>query len=462
MFSTILLLAIPEATSAQLSPFPVATQGVAMSVSFDGGNYLVGIENHLTSPTTIAAQVISTNGTKVGSLIPTGRSGIATALAFDGTNHLLIWEDNELGTLTGDTGWKVYGQFISKAGTNVGSPFAITSAGIWFDGIKTMAYGGGRYLVTYTRLIVPALGGDSRNRYIAGRIVEPNGSLGDEFRISAGYGKASDVAFDGASFFVVWCEDEEDRQIRGRFVSPAGVPGAEVLINSGLAPSDNPKSVTFDGTNYLVIWNEEVDGADTGTWDVFGQRVSTTGTLVGERITVTSEPGPQMATTVSFDGANYLAVWIDMQNDTNWDLCGQFVSKEGSLVGDKLALSTEAGNQLGGAGYAHGQHLVMVNHGVVMGEGGITQVDSATGMFLAPLPALRIDTSAASLGVGAGGFGFTITGVSGQTVVIEAAAELAAPSWVSVGTNTLANGSASFSDVAWTNHASRFYRVRSP
>jgi len=35
------------------------------------------------------------------------------------------------------------------------------------------------------------------NRYIAGRILEPDGALGNEFRISTGFGKASDVAFDG-------------------------------------------------------------------------------------------------------------------------------------------------------------------------------------------------------------------------------------------------------------------------
>ncbi len=45
---------------------------------------------------------------------------------------------------------------------------------------------------------------------------------------------------------------------------------------------------------------------------------------------------------------------------------------------------------------------------------------------------------------------------------VEAATNLASPVWRPVGTNTLTNGSASFSDPGWTNLPRRFYRLRSP
>lgn len=370
--------------AAPAAAFSIATGGAAQSASFDGNNYLIGIESHLTSPPTIGAQMMSAAGAKVGSLIPTGRSGIATNVAFDGTNYLLIWEDDGLNALNnGSQGFQVYGQFISTAGAVVGTPFNISGLGIWFDGVKTMAFGGGKYLVTYTRLINPALGGSSpTNRYIAGRIVSPDGSIGSEFRISTGYGNSSDVAFDGTNFFVVWSEDSADQQIRGRFVSPAGVLGTEISVNASVAPSDNPKSVAFDGTNYLVVWNDEVGG--TNAWDVFGQRVDTSGVLVGGVITITAEPGPQMVTTVAFDGSSYLAVWIDMQNGTNWDMYGQFISTSGVLMGSKITLNTDAGNQMGGVGFANGAYLVLVNSGVIMGQGGFSQIAASYGMFVAP------------------------------------------------------------------------------
>lgn len=409
-------------------PFTIATGGASMAASFDGTNYLVGIENHLTSPTSIGAQMISTTGVKVGDFIPTGDNGIATAVAFDGMNHLLIWEHDPGGTGSGR--FQIYGQFISKAGTTVGSPFAISTAGIWFDGMKTMAFGNGKYLVTYTRLIDPVQGDRADNRYIAGTIVNPDGSMGTEFRISSGYGDASDVAFDGTNFFVVWTEDYYDTEIRGRFVSPAGVAGTEISVNASPYPSDNPKSVTFDGTNYMVIWTDAVD--ETRMLDVFGQLVSPAGAMVGGVITISNENGPQMATSVSFDGTNYLATWVDMTNDANqngicdagegtcWDVYGQQISKAGSLYGSKITLNADAGNQMGGAGFINGLYLTIINSGVVMGEGGISLVDAVYGRFLPasvqPVP----PTITNFVPAGSIGLQLTISGtgfVSGGTTV---------------------------------------------
>lgn len=399
---------------------PIATAGAAMGFSFDGTNYLVGIENHGTSPTSIAAQVLSASGAQVGSLITTGRSGLATAVAFDGANHLLIWEDDELGDLNGATGWKIYGQFIDRAGVKVGSPFEITTAGIWFDGMRPMAFGGGKYLVTYTRLAIPALGDTSTNRYIGGRIVNPDGSMGSEFQISNGNGQASDVAFDGTNFFVVWTEDQLDTEIRGRFVSPTGTLGTEVSINASVAPSDNPKSVAFDGTNYLVVWNDEIDTEGPQLWDVFGQLVAPNGSLIGSPFTITNETGPQIPTSVAFDGSNYLATWVDLSNDTNgngtcdadenscWDIYGQYINTSGVLQGGKITINATAGNQIGGVGFANGKYLALVNNGVVMGENGISEVAGVVGQLLTPLSVPAAPTIS-SFSPGSGAVGSTVT-----------------------------------------------------
>jgi IPT/TIG domain-containing protein/List-Bact-rpt repeat protein len=364
-----------SASSSFAAPFPIATGGAAMGFAFDGTHYLVGIENHLTATPTIGAQMLNADGTKFGSYISTGRTGIATAVAFDGTNYLLIWEDN-----IASNSLLIYGLFVSKTGVAVGSPFAISGTDINFDGIKTMAFGGGKYLVTYTRLI----GGDSNNRYIAGRIVNPDGSMGDEFRISTGNGTASDVAFDGINFFVVWREDSAGTEIRGRIVSPAGVPGTEISVNASAASSENPKSVTFDGTNYLVVWNDEIGGFGTRVWDVFGQLVSPSGALVGGVITISNAAGHQLAMSVAFDGANYLAVWVDFVKPADWDVYGQYISMNGALAGSKIPIATEASNQMGFVGFANGKYLVLVGSGVIRGSGGLSQIDATYGMFLQP------------------------------------------------------------------------------
>lgn len=361
----------------------VADEGLVMGFAFDGTNWLMAVENHQTSPATIQAQFISKDGLKVGEPISTGRSGMTTSLAFDGTNYLMIWEDDGLGTLTNGS-CQIYGQLISPAGTKVGSAFAISAQNVWCDGIRVIAYGGGKYLVTYTRLIDPALGEDSTNRYIAGCLVDPSGSVGSEFRISTGYGQEGNIAFDGNNFFVVWCEDSNDEEIRGRFVSPSGTLGKEISVNASPYPSDNPKMVAFDGQNYLVVWNDEVGGSDSGEWDTFGQRVATNGDLIGGVITVTDDPGTQLTTALAFDGAHYLAVWSDMQTDGDWDMYGQYISTSGTLLGTRVPLINFCGNQLGGVGFADGNYLVLADDGVVLDDVGVVSVEDSYAMFVAP------------------------------------------------------------------------------
>ena len=59
-------------------------------------------------------------------------------------------------------------------------------------------------------------------------------------------------------------------------------------------------------------------------------------------------------------------------------------------------------------------------------------------------------------------FGFNINWANGKAVVVEACTNLSNTDWQPVQTNTLADGSAYFSDSQWTNYPNRFYRLRSP
>ena len=65
------------------------------------------------------------------------------------------------------------------------------------------------------------------------------------------------------------------------------------------------------------------------------------------------------------------------------------------------------------------------------------------------------------VGMQSKGFGFRVWWATNIPVVIEASTSLAAPSWAPIVTNTLTGGSSYFTDPAWTNYRSRFYRIRS-
>ena len=189
-FLFLMLVCHPLAAVSQTSigaPFPIASNWASVGAAFDGTNYLVAMEtgSHNAS---VAGQLISQNGTRVGPLIAVGSVGqtCCNAVAFDGTNYLMVWEDDSVGAPIGTTsGFTAKGQFINTAGTTLGQPFVLTNTDIWLDGLKFLAFGGGKYLLTYRKLTTGATG---NSNYAAGRIISPDGTLGNELRLSAGYG----------------------------------------------------------------------------------------------------------------------------------------------------------------------------------------------------------------------------------------------------------------------------------
>ena len=71
-------------------------------------------------------------------------------------------------------------------------------------------------------------------------------------------------------------------------------------------------------------------------------------------------------------------------------------------------------------------------------------------------------TTGSSFGVSTNGFGFSINGASGMTIVVEASTDLSNPTWVPLQTNILTGGLFYFSDPQWTNYPGRFYRLNMP
>lgn len=64
-----------------------------------------------------------------------------------------------------------------------------------------------------------------------------------------------------------------------------------------------------------------------------------------------------------------------------------------------------------------------------------------------------------SAGVKPGGFGFTVTRLTNQTIVVEASTNLV--NWPPIWTNPPPGTSTNFVDPEWLNHSNRFYRARS-
>ncbi len=65
-------------------------------------------------------------------------------------------------------------------------------------------------------------------------------------------------------------------------------------------------------------------------------------------------------------------------------------------------------------------------------------------------------------GIQADGFGFVVSWATNASVAVEACTNSGGATWIALSTNTLSNGWFYFSDPAWTDYTSRFYRLRSP
>jgi hypothetical protein len=154
--------------------FPIATNGAVSQTgiyaAFGKTNYLVGIEGDAVEHYDITAQLVSTNGSLIGSRIAVGRTGGVPAVAFDGTNFLMLWEDDALHPID-----QIYGQFVNQSGALVGSPFDIstTDENADFGSFQGVAFDGRNYFVIWT----DASGSDSPSSDAYGVLVSPAGSL---------------------------------------------------------------------------------------------------------------------------------------------------------------------------------------------------------------------------------------------------------------------------------------------
>lgn len=74
----------------------------------------------------------------------------------------------------------------------------------------------------------------------------------------------------------------------------------------------------------------------------------------------------------------------------------------------------------------------------------------------------RIETGSSSFGFGMNEFRFDIRWTRHQTIVVETTTNSANPIWLPIRTNFLYDDLLYFGDPDWTNHQSRFYRIRSP
>ena len=153
-------------------------------------------------------------------------------------------------------------------------------------------------------------------------------------------------AYGNDQWLVVWEDNRADvtnHDVYGRRVDVNASTLGDTFIISNPPDNQLAPAVASSSTNqgYLVVFS------DARTIDVLGQRVLTSGLLVGPALTVSAPVGDQQQAVVAYNSQDgeYLVVWQDRRAG-NWDIYGQRVDLDGTLLGYTLAICTDTSAQL--------------------------------------------------------------------------------------------------------------------
>ncbi len=447
-----------------LTIFPIATNGAvsqaAISLAFGGTNYLVGIQGDAVASNHITAQLVSTNGNLIGSRIAIGRTGGAPKVSFDGTNFLVLWPDDALYPPID----VIYGQFVSRTGALVGSPFMISNpnTNAAFGSFQSVCFDGRNYFVIWT---------DAPNGDAYGALVSPNGSLVMSETLLSTNAYEPGVVFGRTNYLAFWQSKRptgpELYDTYGEFISTNGVPGSDFIISQTPSPAYNPLCAAFDGTNFLVVWNKDIGpGYPSPTqWNFYGRLVSPNGTFTGNEVALVTDTNGPIFPFLTFDGADFLMTWtVGTPGTTNTQIYFQFLNQSPAPAGPEFILFSPQGTNapfFGSIAYGNGQYAISGVIGGFIGKpvSGILPVTSSTATYGIIIPSSAAPPTMSATGPLTGTqFSLQLTGTPGINYAIQVSTNLALVNWTAIVTNSPTNGTFTFTDTSATNK-SRFYRA---
>lgn len=273
--------------------------------------------------------------------------------------YLVVWSDERNNSTRG---YDVYGRRVSAAGVPVGADFRISGPGATdYESDPAVAWSQmtNQYLVVWS----DGRSGAARGLDIYGQRVGAGGTrVGADFRISSPNATSNEVlpvlAWNKTAnqYLVVWADDRAYTDVDylaispsdtyGQRVSPGGVlSGAEIRIGGPNATSYvewGPGVAWSESANqYLVVWSDTVK-FDRYGWDIYGQRLSADGALVGAKVRISGNALCQKRAPVvvwNQTAKQYLVVWEDFRGPNGGGAYGQRVGAGGARVGADFRIS---------------------------------------------------------------------------------------------------------------------------
>jgi len=305
------------------------------SITSDGSNYFVIWKDNRYDYYDIYGTRVNQSG---ATLDPEGilihkcyREEFIPKVTFGGSYYLTVWIGYEPSR-------RICRARIDQSGILIDT----SSVAIWNYGLEwrpSIASDGDKYL------IASEIGASGRN--IFGLILIQSGAIMNTFPISIieQHQKKPSIAFNGYNYLVVWQNGfgSRDWDIYGTLVSRSGIvfqpEGIQICIDQGFQVHP---AVASNGKDFLVVWQDSFESNN----NIYGIRVDSSGNLIDpEAFPISIAEGDQIYPSVAFNGADYIVVWQDFRNGSDYDIYGAKVNTDGSVV-DSFIVSNAVGDQL--------------------------------------------------------------------------------------------------------------------
>jgi len=136
-----------------------------------------------------------------------------------------------------------------------------------------------------------------------------------------------------------WNEEDHNSDIVGQLIFSMGEPlGIALYISRADGRQTDPAVVyNTEDKEYQVVWTDRRSGLDS---DIYGQRLSSIGDLLGGNFPVSVAEGGQREPDVAYSSLDdrYLVLWEDHRAG-NADIYGRLVTNRGELSGQEFPIS---------------------------------------------------------------------------------------------------------------------------
>jgi hypothetical protein len=159
------------------------------------------------------------------------------------------------------------------------------------------------------------------------------------------------IAIDGSGNFIITWEDFDarnaDHDIYAQCYSSDGsVLGTNFKVNNdqGSTYQENPSIAADDSGNFIITWEDNRNGIYA--YDIYAQRYSSDGSLLGTNFKVNDDQGSasQNYPSIAADGnGNFIITWYDGRNG-NSDIYAQRYSSDGSVLGTNFKVNDDQGS----------------------------------------------------------------------------------------------------------------------